>query len=148
MRENGWTISPLMRNSRLRQANFQRMPDPSKLIVLDKAHELLEEINEAVGAIRQSHLRDLKHQLMKSILSVVSNIAEGRRKDTQKEFLRFLDIALGSNGELETQLRAAGDCRVFPLETQTDLAKRAEEIGKMINGLRRRIIEDLNDGAA
>lgn len=59
--------------------------------------------------------------------------------------MRFLDIALGSTGELETQLRAAKDCREIPLETQAELAKRAGEVGKMINGLRHRIIEDLND---
>jgi four helix bundle protein len=121
------------------------MGDPSKLVVLDKAHSLLERVNEAVTSIRQPHLGDLKKQLMKSALSIPSNIAEGRRKETQKEFLRFLDIALGSTGELETQLRAAKDCRAVPLDTQADLAKRADEVGKMLSGLKRRISEDLND---
>ena len=121
------------------------MGDPSKLVVLDKAHSLLERGNEAVTSIRQPHLGDLKKQLMKSALSIPSNIAEGRRKETQKEFLRFLDIALGSTGELETQLRAAKDCPAIPLDTQADLAKRADEVGKMLSGLKRRISEDLND---
>ena len=121
-----------------------RMGDPSRLIVLEKAHALLERVNEAATGIRQSHLGDLKKQLMKTALSVPSNIAEGRRKATQSEFLRFLDIALGSNGELETQLRAAKDCRAIPFATVSDLATRAEEVGKMLTGLRRRIIDDLN----
>ena len=120
------------------------MPDPSKLHVLDKAHELLERVNEAVAGVRQSHLGDLKKQIIKSAISVPSNIAEGRRKKSQKEFLRFLDIALGSNGELEDQLRSARDCRAFPLEAQGQLEKRAQEVGKMLNGLMRRIREDLN----
>ena len=120
------------------------MGDPTKLVVLDKAHALLEHVNDAVTNIRQPHLGDLKKQLIKSALSIPSNIAEGRRKETQKEFLRFLDIALGSTGELETQLRAAKDCRAIPLATRAELAKRAEEVGKMINGLRRRINDDLN----
>ncbi len=121
------------------------MADPSKLIVLDKAHSLLERVNEAVTKIRQPHLGDLKKQLFKSALSIPSNIAEGRRKESQREFLRFLDIALGSTGELETQLRAAKDCRAVPDNTYSELAKRAEEVGRMLNGLRRRIIEDLGD---
>lgn len=121
------------------------MPDPSKLLVLDKAHELLERVNEAVAGIRQSHLGDLKKQLMKSAISVPSNIAEGRRKKSQKEFLRFLDIALGSNGELEDQLRSAWDCKALPREVQEELEKRAKEIGKMLNGLMRRISNDLDD---
>ncbi len=119
------------------------MGDPSKLVVLDKAHDLLGSVNEAVTRIRQPHLGDLKRQLMKTALSIPSNIAEGRRKESQREFLRFLDIALGSTGELETQLRAAKDCRAIPLETQSDLAKRADEVGKMLTGLRRKILEDL-----
>ena len=123
------------------------MGDPTKLVVLDKAHTLLERVNDAVTSIRQPHLGELKKQLIKSALSIPSNIAEGRRKETQKEFLRFLDIALGSTGELETQLRAAKDCRAIPLETQAELARRAEEVGKMINGLRRRINDDLNGQA-
>jgi four helix bundle protein len=123
------------------------MGDPTKLVVLDKAHTLLERVNDAVTSIRQPHLGELKKQLIKSALSIPSNIAEGRRKETQKEFLRFLDIALGSTGELETQLRAAKDCRAIPLKTQGELAKRAEEVGKMINGLKRRIDDDLNGQA-
>lgn len=81
------------------------MSDPSRLVVLDKAHELLEKVNEAIVGIRRSHLGELKKQLFKSALSIPSNIAEGRRKETQKEFLRFLDIALGLTGELERGAR-------------------------------------------
>ncbi len=119
------------------------MSDPSKLIVLEKAHELFERVNGAAESIRKPHHGDLKRHLLKTALSIPSNIAEGRRKKSQHEFLRFLDIALGSNGELETQLRAAKDCRAIPLTTHSELAKRAEEIGKMLTGLMRRIREDL-----
>jgi four helix bundle protein len=63
--------------------------NPSNLVVLDKAHALLERVNEAVTSIRQSHLGDLKKQLMKSALSIPSNIAEGRRK-TSKSWTSYL----------------------------------------------------------
>jgi four helix bundle protein len=120
------------------------MPNPSKLLVLEKAHVLLQGVNEAVEKIRQPHLSDLKKQLIKSALSIPSNIAEGRRKQSQKEFLRYLDIALGSTGELETQLRAANACRAIPISAHSDLARRADEVGKMLTGLKRRIMDDLN----
>jgi four helix bundle protein len=121
------------------------MSNPSKLIVLDKAHSLLQDLNEAVERMRKPHLADLKKQLIKTAVSIVSNIAEGRRRESQREFLNFLNIALGSTGELETQLRAANDCHALPASTHDELAKRAEEVGKMLNGLKRRIMEDLND---
>ena len=119
------------------------MSDPSKLIVLKKAHEVLERVNEAAGNIRKPHLGHLKSHLMKTALSIPSNIAEGRRRESQLEFLHFLNIALGSNGELETQLLAARNCRAIPVETALDLSERAAEVGRMITGLRKKIREDL-----
>lgn len=124
------------------------MADPRKLIVLEKAHVLLKDVNEAVCGIRQPHLNELKKHLIKTALSVPSNIAEGRRRTSQREFLMFLNIALGSNGELETQLRAAVDCRAIQPATYMDLANRAAEIGRMLTGLQNRIIEDLGEDPA
>jgi len=116
-----------------------------KLLVLDKAHQLFVDINKVVHGIRQPHLQPLKRQLIKSALSTSSNLAEGRTKHSEREFLRFLDIALGSAGELQYQLKAALDCRAIEQEEGNDLANRAEEVAKMIQGLMRRIKEDLNE---
>jgi four helix bundle protein len=117
-----------------------------KLNVLDKAHSLLVDINKVVPGIRASHLQHLKKQLIKSALSTSSNIAEGRTKHSEREFLRFLQIALGSAGELQYQLKAANDCNAIPPEVGSDLGRRAEEVAKMIQGLIRRIEDDLNEG--
>ena len=116
-----------------------------KLLVLDKAHALLIDVNKAVPGLRRSHHQPLKKQLLKSALSTSSNIAEGRTKKSEREFLRFLDIALGSAGELQYQLKAAVDCNAIPSDEGADLKKRAEEVAKMIQGLMRRIQDDLND---
>jgi four helix bundle protein len=121
------------------------MSDPSKLIVLEKSHRLLEAVNDAAQYIRQPHLRELKTQLIRTALSIPSNIAEGHRRASQREFLRFLDFALGSTGELETQLRAALDCRAIPRETCIGLSERASEIGKMLNGLIQKVAADLGE---
>lgn len=116
-----------------------------KLLVLDKAHTLLIDINRVVPGIRRAHHQPLKKQLLKSALSTSSNIAEGRTKKSEREFLRFLDIALGSAGELQYQLRAAIDCSAISAEEGNDLNRRTEEVAKMLQGLIRRIRDDLND---
>ena len=116
-----------------------------KLLVLDKAHTLLVDLNKVVPGIRQEHLRPLKNQLMKSAISTASNLAEGRTKRSEREFLRFLDIALGSAGEVQYQLKAARDCAAIPHDEGTRLADAAEEVAKMIQGLINRIQGDLND---
>jgi four helix bundle protein len=117
-----------------------------KLLVLDKAHALFIDINKVVPSIRRAHHQPLKKQLVKTALSTSSNIAEGRTKRSEREFLRFLDIALGSAGELQYQLKAAIDCSAIGQDEGNDLGRRAEEVAKMIQGLIRRIRDDLNDG--
>ena len=116
-----------------------------KLLVLDKAHALLVDINKIVPGIRRPHHQPLKKQLLKSALSTSSNIAEGRTKRSEREFLRFLDIALGSAGELQYQLQAAIDCSAINAEEGRDLSNRAEEVAKMLQGLIHRIRDDLNE---
>ncbi len=116
-----------------------------KLLVLDKAHALFLDINRAVPGIRRAHHQPLKRQLIKTALSTSSNIAEGRTKHSEREFLRFLDIALGSAGELQYQLKAAIECGALVGDESSELRQRAEEVAKMLQGLIRRIREDLND---
>ena len=116
-----------------------------KLLVLDKAHLLFVDLNKALPGIRRSEHQPLKRQLFKSALSVDSNLAEGRTKHGQREFLRFVEIALGSAGELQKQLKTAVDCSAMPVDEATSLKKRAEEVAKMIQGLIKKIKHDLGD---
>ena len=116
-----------------------------KLLVLDKAHELLIDLNKALPSIRRREHQTLRRQLFKSALSVDSNVAEGRTKHSQREFVRFLEIGLGSAGELQQQLKTAVDCSAMPLDEGASLNKRAEEVAKMIQGLIRKIRHDLGD---
>jgi four helix bundle protein len=49
-------------------------------------------------------LYGLKSQIQRAVVSIPSNIAEGAARKSEKEFSRFLEIALGSAFEVETQL--------------------------------------------
>ena len=50
---------------------------------------------------------ELAREFRKSVISIVSNIAEGFERNGNKEFAHFLSIAKGSSGELRTQLLLA-----------------------------------------
>ena len=50
----------------------------------------------------------LSQQIQRAVVSVPSNIAEGHARDSSKEYLHHLSIAIGSLAELETQLELGG----------------------------------------
>ena len=74
---------------------------------------------------------ELTSQINRSAISIPSNIAEGSIRTTNKEFSRFLDIALGSAFELETQLIIAGRIGNIPKAELDNLLNELNEIQKM-----------------
>jgi four helix bundle protein len=76
----------------------------------------------------------LRDQMRKAAVSIPSNIAEGFERGGTGEFINFLSIAKGSNGELITQLYIAYDIGYLSKEDYENLVQRAQKIGKMIGG--------------
>lgn len=74
----------------------------------------------------------LTSQVLRSAYSVPSNIAEGSGRSSNKEFSRFLDIALGSAYELETQLILASDVNYITEDKLEEIQKLLQEVQKMI----------------
>jgi len=78
---------------------------------------------------------DFRDQLRKSAVSIPSNIAEGKERETVTEFIRFLYIAKGSAGELRTQLHIAKEIGYLPEARFLELNQRVEKISGMIGNL-------------
>jgi len=87
------------------------------LIVWQKAMELVVIIYKVTDTFPDSEKYGLVSQMRKCSISIPSNIAEGRRRGSRKEYQHFLRIAFGSGAELETQ---------------TEIVKRLE-IGKKLD---------------
>ena len=77
----------------------------------------------------------LTQQLRRAGVSVPSNIGEGRRRKRERVFLNHLDIALGSQGEIEVQLEIARRVGFLAERDYIRLQSQAEEVGRMLNGL-------------
>lgn len=75
----------------------------------------------------------LTNQLRRASVSVPSNIAEGSSRKSNKDFSRFLQIALGSCYEIETQLLIAFDLEFISREDLNRISKELSEIIKMIS---------------
>jgi four helix bundle protein len=76
----------------------------------------------------------LIHQICKSSLSVMSNIAEGSALGSDANFLKFLNISMGSLCELESQIIASFDLEIIDHDLYTELSNEIEELKKMIIG--------------
>jgi len=68
--------------------------------------ELAETVYRVTARFPKSELFALTAQMRRAAVSIPSNIAEGRARDSTREFLHFLAISRGSLAELETQLEA------------------------------------------
>lgn len=78
----------------------------------------------------------ITNQLRRASVSIPSNIAEGSSRASNKELSRFLEIAIGSAYEIETQLLISNDLKFLEFETLESLLNELEEIIKMISKFR------------
>lgn len=74
------------------------------LIVWQKSIKLVVLVYEFTKALPTSEAYGLVSQMRRCAVSIPSNIAEGSKRKTKKDFQQFLSIASGSGAELETQL--------------------------------------------
>jgi four helix bundle protein len=86
----------------------------------------------------------LTSQLRRAAVSVPSNIGEGKRRKREKAFANHLDIALGSQGELEVQLEIAKRVGFLKRTDYEPLQRQTEEVGRMLNGLLTSIQDQLD----
>lgn len=109
------------------------------LIVWQKSMELVKQIYDLTSYFPDSEQYCLTQQIRRSAISIPSNIAEGKRRESRKVFRNFLFIAFGSGAELETQLAIA---KSLPFSKNLDYQRvplLLDEIMRILNVLIRKV---------
>jgi len=97
--------------------------------------------------IRRSHDMGLRSQIIRAAMSIPANIVEGRRQASEREFARFLRIAINSGYELEYHLIVARDIGAISQADCASLLRELIEVRKMIHGLIKRLAGHLKTRA-
>lgn len=109
------------------------------LIVWQKALDLVVAVYALTGVFPREELYGLTTQMRRAAVSIPSNIAEGSRRGSKKDFRHFLRIAFSSGAELETQLLIVGR---LPFGRELDyraVEALLDEIMRMLNTMTKSI---------
>ena len=98
------------------------------------------EIYNLTSKFPDSEKFGLTNQLRRASVSIPSNIAEGSSRNSNKDFARFLQIAIGSAYEIETQLLISVDLKFILDEELKPTMTELDEIIKMISKFKSTLI--------
>lgn len=114
-----------------------------ELKVWQEAKQLAVEIYKLTNNEELNKDYGLKDQIQRSAVSIASNVAEGCERDSDKEFIRFLNISKGSLAELITQLEIAYEVGYITKAELLNCEDKCSNIGGMLGALIKYLLNDL-----
>ncbi len=115
------------------------MRDFRKLDIWKNGIEIVKLIFKSSSSLPSEEKYGLRSQITRAAISIPSNIAEGCSINSQIEFKRYLEIAMGSLFEVETQLIIAKELEFIKSEELKPVFDLLNKEAKMINSLIQKI---------
>jgi len=109
------------------------------LKVWDKAHQLVLDIYKITKKFPNEEKFGLVSQLRRSASSIPSNIVEGFKRTSKKDFAHFINIAESSLEEAKYELLLSFDLNYIKKEDFDNLSEKCDEIGRMLHGLHKKL---------
>ena len=104
--------------------------------------ELVSRVYTFVDSFPSNEKFSLSSQITRSAVSIPANITEGASRDSEKDFARFLEIALGSAFELETQIIIASSRKYINDIESNEMNKTLISLQKRIYALQKKVIKN------
>jgi four helix bundle protein len=125
---------------------MEKMKDFKKLKVWSRAMDFAVDVYRVTEGFPKKEMYSLVDQIRRAVVSIFSNIAEGCKKGTDKELVHFCNIALGSTGEIESQLIFSERIGYLDSEVVNKLISEVNEVGKMLAGFIKSVRFESEDG--
>lgn len=111
------------------------MRDYKKLDIWENGLKIVKQVYVLSNKLPSEEKFGLRSQVTRAAVSIPSNIAEGCSRNSENEFKRYLEIAIGSLFEVETQLTIAQDLEFLSSKELEDVFELLTKEAKMINSL-------------
>jgi four helix bundle protein len=110
------------------------------LRVWNEAHHLTIAIKRLTTRFSKAEYGSLRNQMVRAAESIADNIAEGCGAATNAEFARYLDMAIKSSSELESQIERSHGYALIRCHERDSLATQVCNVRKMTWGLRKKVL--------
>jgi four helix bundle protein len=122
--------------------------DYRNLRVWQEAHTLALKTYAVIAYFKAPPAWPLRSQLLRAVISIASNIAEGAGRGSDPDFRRFLLHSLGSANELEYDLLLARDVGFLPEVEHSTLVAQVGTVRRMLSALTRSVAPESDSHAA
>jgi four helix bundle protein len=116
------------------------------LLVWQRAHVLAVRVYRVSRQLARADRSGVASQLQRAAQSIRANIAEGCSRSSNRDFARFLQIAIASASEVEDHLQFARDVELLAPNDAAPLLAQVVEVRRMLYGLLKRVQDDSGNG--
>ena len=107
-----------------------------KLTIYSLSMELSSEVISICRDFPVTYRYNLTSQIIRSAISIPSNIAEGASRSSNKDFTKFVEYAIGSAYELETQLQIASGAKLIDKDLLKEIIDNLQRLQKMMTNFK------------
>ncbi len=105
------------------------------LIVWQKSIQFVTEIYKSTRKFPKEEQYGLTSQINRAAISIPSNIAEGYGRRSTNDYIRFLQISMGSVYEIQTQLEISKNIEILSADEYLQIHENSREIERMLSSM-------------